>query len=178
MNQSAGPASIQATPDSLAAEKFIQEGEIIILAVKPSGWFVLLVSWPVLAVAALVAAAAYVAGETFDAKVLRQMAYLACSGVGALRVILACCQWVAQLYVLTNRRIVTCRGLLNGVITDLPLNSLARTVLSATTFERALGLGSLFFQDRQERTAPVGWIHLARVADVQEIVDEAIRRAK
>ena len=178
MNQSAGPASIQATPGSLAAEKIIQEGEIIILTVKPSGWFVLLVSWPVLVVAALVAAAAYIAGETFYADVPRQTAYLVCSVLGGLRVILACFQWLARLYVLTNRRIVTFRGLMCGVTTELSLESLVQAAISATALERMLGLGSLYFQNREERTAAVGWIHLARAVDVQEIVNETIRRAK
>ncbi len=51
-------AEAPATVEPFVPAELLDDGEAIILAVKPSGWFVVLTSWPVLVSCAGVAAAA------------------------------------------------------------------------------------------------------------------------
>ena len=61
MMASADPAT-QAAPGYLVPANLLSDSEIIILALKPSGWFVLASSLPVVATAAAVAATAFAVG--------------------------------------------------------------------------------------------------------------------
>ena len=56
-------ASTVMPAEAAVAERLLRDGEIIILAVKPSRWFVLLVTWPVLWGAALAGLVAVWAGQ-------------------------------------------------------------------------------------------------------------------
>lgn len=65
MTPSADSASAPARIKTIAPEALglLDDGELILLAVKPSGWFLLLSSWPVLVAAAAVAGANWAAHE-------------------------------------------------------------------------------------------------------------------
>ena len=63
MSPSADPASTSVATESLVPEGVLQEGEIVILAMKPSPWFVLLISLPILTIVGVAAAVVFFAGE-------------------------------------------------------------------------------------------------------------------
>ena len=181
MSPSAGPATPTVAADAGAPAGILQDGEAIILAIKPSRWFVLLTSLPVLVVSALVAGAAYVLDRVFHVGCPREAAYLVCSVAAGVRVILACFQWQGRLYLLTNLRVMRISGVMRRDIFSCRLRKLRRAAASATIAERVLGIGSLFFQpaDPDARgPGPQGtWINVPRPAEVEHIVNEAIRRS-
>jgi len=153
------------------SEALLRDGEEIILAVKPSGWYVLLVSWPVLVAAATVAVASGVLGFSGP----RQVVPFACAAAACLRVVLACCQWVGLLYVLTNRRVMRVRGILRSDACWCELAKIAEVAISAGPLEGLLGLASLLFLEAGGRCSQVCWTNLARPAEVQQAVRSAIR---
>jgi PH (Pleckstrin Homology) domain-containing protein len=162
---------------SAASEKLLHEGELILLAIKPSGWYVVLVSWPVLVVTAAIAAGAILASQVFNAVIPGQMICLLCLAAAAFRVAWACGQWVGKLYMLTSRRVVSIRGVGRVTIEDCPLTRIGSTHITHSTGERLLGIGTLAFRSREEGCPAGAWEHLSQPADVRELVEEAIRRA-
>ncbi len=161
-----------------AAEALLGEGEVILLAIKPSRWFVVLVSWPVL-VAAVGAVFAAVATERITSIDLPGQTIGSVCLVGvALRLFVACAQWVGRLYILTSRRVLTIRGVLRVSLSDLPLKLIEGTAPMSTTGERVLGVGSLAFEQERGVAPDTTWLHLSRAAEVRQAVDDAIRRSQ
>jgi len=178
MTPSADSASPSARLESVAAERLLDDGELILLAIKPSGWFVLLVSWPVLVPAALLVAAAWVLNRFFPAEVPGQVICLLCLAGACGRLVIACAQWVGHLYLLTNRRVLRVRGMARVHIDECPLRRIHKTLLSAAVGERLLGLGTLMFEDAEGRTLETVWACLSQPGEVRDAVEAAIRRAR
>ena len=177
MTPTADSANAAAQVEYAAAEKLVDGGEVIQLAIKPSGWFVILESWPVLMVAIVLGGGAVLAGNLLPFDVPARRIGTFCIAIATVRLIWACAQWVGHLYILTSRRVLTVRGVLKAQIEDCALTNLARVIPSATPVARLLHVGSIMFQDTEDRIAETGWLHLANPAEVQEILEEAVRRA-
>lgn len=178
MSTPADTANPPAGAEVSSAEQILQGGEEIILAVKPSPWFVVLVSWPVLLAAAALAAGAYAASEWFAAALPAGAIYLLCLAAAATRVMVASLQWMSRLYMLTNLRVMRIRGVLQADIRVHLLRKIARTHCSAGLFERVMGVGTLSFEVPGEETAETAWAHVSRPREVEEAVNQAIRRSR
>jgi len=179
MSPMADGANLARAADAKAAqaEQLLGSGEVVILAIRPSGWFILIVSFPVLTVAALMLIAALASEGLLGLPVSRDTAILFCLTVAGFRLAVALAQWTSRLYVLTNLRVLRVRGLLKIDVFQLPLKKIAQTDLLVTILERPLGLGSLFFRT-VEGVHEGDWICIARPGEVQQIVQDAVRRAK
>ena len=177
MSPSADAASPSVVVAAAAAENLLKEGETIILAVKPSVWLPLLSSFPVLAVAALIACVALATERMTAGDSYARFIYLACVGVACVRMMVACGHWMGCLYVLTSRRVLSIRGLTKVVIDECPLERIAGTQLSANTGERVFAVATLLFQGRSGAVMETTWPSLANPSDVQQAVDQAIGRA-
>lgn len=179
MSPSAEPAHLAAADAALVPAECLQDGEVVILAVKPSRWLVLLVSWPWVLLAIAVAVATVLVSDGLGSAGTWRAVALACSAVACARVTIACFQWQGRLYVLTDRRVLRFRGVFREDVYACPLKHIHRFHLAATLPERALTLASLFFEPDDD--APPGeghWICLARPQEVHRLVEEAWRRAR
>jgi hypothetical protein len=156
----------------------LQDGEVIILAIRPSGWFVLLTAWPVLAAALCVALVGGLLAALVPGTVAREMVLLICLTVAVVRLLAGCFQWSNRLYVLTNRRALRIRGGLRADVADVRLKDVAETHVSVSRLERLFGIASLAFEPADPAAPGLSWIHIAAAADVRQIVDEAVRRAR
>ena len=159
------------------AQQLLGSGEVVILALRPSGWFILIVSFPVLLLSGLLLAGALVTEGLLGVPISRDVAVSFCLLVAGCRLAVALAQWTSRLYVLTNLRVLRVRGLLRVDVFQLPLKKIAQAQLLVTILERPLGLGSLFFQT-VEGHHEGDWICLARPGEVQQIVQDAIRRSR
>ncbi len=175
---SAEPASQGAEVSTqLIPADLLGDGEIIILAIKPSPWFVLLASLPVLASAGLVVVVAY-AVEAFRPSTVSKAVMLVGVLAGMGRVSAACWQWLGRTYVLTNLRVVLVRGLLSVRVQDAPLVHVRQAVLEVSTPERLVGAGSIRCVVAGEEDPDVLWTSVARPEQIHEAVQEAISRAR
>lgn len=168
-------AEAPAAVEPLVPVELLDDGEAIILAVKPSGWFVVLTSWPVLLSCAAVATAAGLWLDTFGGNLVG-MAALA---VALAKMLVACFQWVGRLYVLTNRRVIGIRGVLKANVVSYPLKNIRRTALSATLPERMVAVSSLYFDisDADDGTEMI-WVDLAKPSEVRDLVEQAIHQTR
>jgi uncharacterized membrane protein YdbT with pleckstrin-like domain len=158
--------------------RLLADGEIVILAIKPSGWFILLHSLPMLAGAVVVAAAVWCfKGRLFGPPATQTAVLTACTTVACAAVLLSGLGWMSRLYVLTDRRVLRVHGLLREKVCHCPLRELAEVTLAASALERLLGIGSLYFR-RSAGPEAMDWLHIARCAEVRQIVTDAINRAR
>jgi hypothetical protein len=178
MSPTAEGADLTVPPEAAAPGWVLRDGEVVILALKPSAWFVLLTSWPVLAAAALVALGGYVAHALWPGAVVRETLLLVCILAGACRIIVACFHWGGRLYVLTNRRALWIFGYVRPSVSAMALKDVSGTCVSASRLERLASVGTLAFQRAGADSPGPAWVHIARARQVRQIVDDAIRRAR
>jgi hypothetical protein len=177
MSQSADSANT-VDAEALVPAQVLRDDEIVLLAVKPSGWFVLLTSWPVLLFALLIAVATHAADRAFGAGTAVSGLYLLCLAAAMIRIVVASFQWLGRAYVLTDRRLMRIRGVIRVDVFQCPLRQVAQTALTATRGEKALGLASLLFQAEGIDTSQAAWLNLSRPEEIRQAVEEAIRRAR
>ena len=172
----------EAAPPVVAREAVVTEimlgrGEVVILAIRPSGWFVPLASWPVVVAATLVALAIRWAGLELQRAVPEEAFWVLWAAVVMGRLFAAGLQWLGRLYLLTNRRLVWVRGLMKFDVQQCPLTKVKAVRLTAGVGERMLGLGSLSFEAPDGPAGPGPWVNLSRPAKVRQEVEQAISRA-
>jgi hypothetical protein len=168
------PSGAAAAPIAVP-QVVLEDGEVIILAIKPSSWSVLLAAGGVLGVAAVVAVATYFTGDLLG-PAARNTVLLVCMVVAALAVLVASAQWVGRLYVLTNLRVMRIWGVFGVELLEAPLNRIVASEIVATTPQRWLGLGNLLFRQADGELSDVSWIDVRRLGRIKQAVDEAIRR--
>jgi len=178
MSPEAEPATPIAAEAAAVPEGLLEDGEAIILAVKPSPWSVILNAWPVLAVLGLIGLGGYVAEDFGGAGIRPRTVLLFCIAVAGLRIAFGGCQWMGRLYLLTNRRVIWIRGAWKANITQCPLSKIHQTHVSTSPAERIVGIGSLFFSMLDGDVAEPVWPNIARPAEVQEIVNDTLRRSR
>ncbi len=161
-----------------AAMEVLDDGEEIILAVRPSLWMVVLESLPTAAIAGVVAAALLIV----DPNALNlphsvgSAIVLACGLVVLLRLAMVFLRWLGRLYVLTNRRVLRLGGVAAVDVADCALERITDVTVMTGSAERLLGLGSLIFTIDGQLSGELGWTNIARSADVAAEVCRAIRR--
>ncbi len=178
MSPSADPASTSVATESLVPEGVLQEGEIVILAMKPSPWFVLLISLPILTIVGVAAAVVFFAGELLFQTDGVNMIFAICLAALCARLVVASFQWMGRLYILTNRRVMRLRGLVHVDISQCPLKNINQTMPIAGRAEGYLGLGSLFFEMQEGKICEVNWVNISQPEQVNNIATDAIQKAK
>ncbi len=175
----AGPAEVVPVAAPASLEGALGEGETVILAIKPSGWFVMLLALPRLLLAVVAAVGVFLADKTWDLSLPRRMIVLGLLLAGCAIVLWACLQWLARLYVLTDRRLLHIRGIRVVLIVECPLRAVRQVLPSARFDERMLGIGTLWFRcDGSQSEPDIAWVHINHLREIAEIVSEAVRRTR
>ncbi len=151
--------------------------EIIQFSIKPSLWFIPLVSAKWVIVAGLLAAVLGV-WTRGGWRIETAIAFQVLAALAALRVGIATLEWASRYYVLTNRRVMSFRGVLTVDVAACPLAKISRADLHATPYERALRLGSIRMDPAGTNPSPIMWENLARPGQVHEKLTRAIRKAQ
>ena len=156
--------------------ELLDGGEAVILALKPSRWFVLFdsVKWIVAGVVVLVGAA--VAGGSMGL-VSYSTLVQGVMVVIAFRIAAALLRWVSRFYVLTNRRILRIRGVLKAQVFDIALTDIINTRVTVGWHERPVSLGTLRFACEQAARRDPAWHNIASPDEVHAQVRRAIERA-
>lgn len=169
----AEPTVAYAGPGTVPAH-LLDGGEVVILAIKPSPWFVLIRSLRWLAGLAVLALLVQRFPESPRGSLVATQALV----VAAIVVlVLNALQWVSRLYVLTNRRIMRFRGVFKVEIFHTPLANLTGATLRIAPYERVLRVGTLTFDGPDVPSHSTRWVHLGRADEVHRTITETLRRA-
>ena len=163
--------------ENLLPADLLDGNEIVILAFKPSLWFVVFVSFRWVLASVLVIFLIGFCGCRVPFLGPRTVAEGA-AAFAAARVGFALLQWVSRLYVLTNRRILRLRGVFNIDLFECSLSKVQNTFLTFAWYERLVGLGSICFATAGTDGIEAAWLHLNRPLEVHQQVRSAIERAQ
>jgi len=173
----AEPASAPVAAEPLV-RPFLQDGETILLALKPSFWMVLFRAAPGVALAGLLAAALHVGADALGRGLSTRTIVLVAVAAVCLCGLWGLGHWLGRLYLLTDKRVLSVRGLRRVVLLHCPLHRLRHMELSRRPGERLLGTGTLTFESDRTDAEPVVWNHVARVRQVAAFVEDVIRKAQ
>jgi hypothetical protein len=178
----AGAATVEApTATSLAtllSRHILRDGEVVILLLKPSPFFIALTSLRFIAIVALLVTAVFL----FDLNDRFHLNTLAVIEAGiflaAGRLMFAVLQWMARLYVLTDLRVLRISGVFNVQIFDCALRKVARTRVLQATRDRLLSVGSIEIIPMDDAEPEGVWQTIAKPRIVHEQVVATINKAK
>ena len=161
----------------LVSRQVLRDGELVILLLKPSLWYILLSALRFAAIVLL----AMIATRVFD-DYLPPLNKLAITEAGVFliagRVMWAVMQWSSRLYVLTDMRIISIWGVFNASVFDCPLRKIARTRLIFSARERLFRVGSIEIIPLAEDQPEGLWQTIAKPRQVHEQIVAAINKAK
>lgn len=159
---------------TLLTRHILRDGELVLLILKPSLWFVVLAAMRFAGVVLI----AVIAAKLW----LKPPVALRAAEVGAFliagRVMWAVLQWMGRLYVLTDLRILRLSGVFNVEIFDCALRKVAEARLHRSFRERLLRLGSIEIQPLDETCPPGEWRTIKRPDEILETIQDTIRRAQ
>lgn len=167
------------TPTDLLPAHLLDGDEIVILAIKPSLWFILFASsrWLV-AMGIVIALSEWIVGTFGFLGLTQPMVVQAALALAGARFGFALLQWVSRLYVLTNRRIMRLMGIFNVDLFECPLTKIQNTYLSLAWYERLTGVGSIGFATAGTGGIEASWLNVNNPMELHERLRSAIRRAQ
>lgn len=172
----ANPAAALDEPRAARLE-LLDGDEIVELSIRPSLWFIVIVSMRWVVVAGLLTAAFTVA--TRDGS--RQVAACAVALgllVVVVQLVVASLQWASRVYVLTNRRVMRLSGVLSVNIADCQLTRVTGANLRLGAAQRLLGLGTICITPAGDQPQPITWEHVARAGTIYAKLIRAIKKAQ
>ena len=173
-----GGAAARTAPASLAAllaGRVLRDGEVVLLVLKPSLWFIIFQCIPVAAAALLVVLAVRIFGQRLSPRTPHFVVEAAIFVVAG-RVMWAICQWMGRHYILTDQRLVTVSGVFNIELFDCPLRKIARTRVVRSLKEYLCRVGSIVIHPRDD-AMPGQWQTIRNPLLVHETIVAAINRA-
>jgi len=154
----------------------LRDGEIVLLILKPSLWFILLQSARFSMIVGVFALGAALLNGHVE---YRDRFYFEIALVViTIRLMWTVLQWQGRLYVLTDQRIIRLAGVFSTDVFDCMLRKVATVRFTATPPERTLGIGSLEIYPMDEMRPAGLWQTIARPRQVHASVIAAINRAK
>ena len=178
MTRSAQPAIPAVPAEQFVPSGVLQDGEVVLLAIKPSGWFVPLVSWPVLVLSAIASLSVYVVYKfSGSITIVQNTAVVICLIASCVRIIFGIAQWLGRMYILTNRRMLWVQGIFRTDVKGWYLRDIRRLIVSSARADQMLGIASLSIIVGEDQTPIEAWTHIARPVEVHGIVNQAIRSA-
>ena len=156
--------------------ELLHSGEIIVLLLKPSPWYILLAplqALTVIAVATLGAVAA--APHVPFAPGRGDLVLLGAAAIG-LRLFWQLLEWLSRVYVLTDQRVIAVAGVLRIVVFQARHGQVQHTNLLFSLRERVFGLGTIAFATAGTGQAEAVWRMVAHPLETHREVVRVINR--
>jgi len=170
----AEPRPLATSLAALLTRHILRDGELVLLILKPSLWFIVLAAMRFAGVVLMGVIAAKLWLPAVAAPRVAEVGAFLIAG----RVMWAVLQWMGRLYVLTDLRILRLSGVFNVEIFDCPLRKVAQARLHRSFRERLLRLGSIDILPLDDACTPGEWRTIKRPEQVLETIEDTIRRAK
>ena len=171
----AAPSASVSPLAALLSRHTLRDGEVVLLAIKPSFWFILLSSLWFSAIVLLAAMAAI----CFESQPSHIWVYVE----GAIflvagRIMWSTLLWMGRMYVLTDMRVLRLSGVFKPRVFDCPLRKVSRTEVTRSMREKLCRTGSIeIIPDDPEREAGE-WQTIARADEVNDMIQSAVRKAR
>jgi hypothetical protein len=171
----AGIGSARATAmGTLLGSHVLRDGELVLLILKPSLWFIVFNSFSFALGVAVVAAASAMIDHRMHDHFYFEAAVFCIAG----RLMWAVLQWMGRLYILTDQRVLRITGVFSVEIFDCPLRKVVRARLVSPPREKLVGIGSIEIIPSDETLPAAVWQTIAKPKEILERVRAAINRAK
>ena len=156
--------------------ELLQPGEIIVLILKPSSWFILLEALPTLVTLTLLFAVSVAARNMLNyGPGARELTVVAVA-LMLMRLFWQFLEWLGRVYVLTDRRMIRVRGVVRVHIFEASLKNIQNTSMYISARERLFGLGTLGFATAGTGPIEVFWRMIAKPREVHQIVVQTLER--
>ncbi len=156
--------------------ELLQPGEIIVLLLKPSPWFVLLAPFRTLAAIVIATLIADTAGTYLAHGISRQNIFLIGAALVLLRVFWQFLEWLSRVYVLTDQRVIAVAGVLRVRVFETPLGNIQHTNLLFSLRERLFALGTVTFATAGTAVTEAYWLMLANPLEVHQKIVQTLKR--
>ena len=160
----------------MLSRELLADGEIILLELKPSPWFIPLVSAPVIGFGLLVLMAGNLPAVVRHLSSWGPTLRHAGLWIIALRVGWAMLQWLCRVYVLTDRRIIRRKGVLTIQLFECGLDRVQNTFIQRTLVQRILSIGNIYFATAGTGQVEAMWQHIRNPNEVHREITNAISR--
>jgi uncharacterized membrane protein YdbT with pleckstrin-like domain len=174
--------SAPVAPAYLAAgvpEELLHGDEVVLLLTKPSLWFIILTSFRFLLTTVLLGVLAV------RLLAMPSVNYLSPPTVAAITVLICLARlvwailvWTSHIYMLTDRRIVTIKGVINVTMTQINLRKVQRTALYRPWIFRIFGIGTIGIASAATNTFDATWVMVARPIATHEQIVAAIHKVQ
>lgn len=161
----------------LLAGHVLRDGEVVLLILKPSLWYILFSTMRFAAAVLILTIGAALWAQRSSANAGPHYAEAAILLIAG-RAMWATLHWMGRLYVLTDQRILRLAGVFTIEIFDCPLRRVAQTRVTRSFRERLWRLGSIEVLPADDTKLPGVWQTVRRPVEVHEEVQDAIRRSK
>ena len=176
LDPSVDDGAVAARAAALLPAELLQPGETIVLLIKPSPLYVVLACLKSLTLLLLLTAAGvYVARETGNPDIARQIALAGVTGL-LLRVGWQAFEWLSRVYVLTDRRVIAVSGVLRVRVFETPLRQVVQSELFFSLRERVFALGTVVFSTPGTGNRDALWEMIARPLDAHATVVRTLER--
>lgn len=137
--------------------ELLQPGEVIILLLKPSLWYLLLAPLRTLLMIVLLSFAVFYLCDYVSLPISKHDVLIAGGGLFGLRVFWQFLNWLSRIYVLTDQRVIRVKGVFHVEIFEAPLKKLQHTQMTFLVRERIFGLGSIHFSTAGTDFTEASW---------------------
>jgi hypothetical protein len=179
----ASPAGVAAAPvpgsratslGALLGSHVLRDGELVLLILKPSFWFIVFNSIPFTAFAILLGLLCASLDQHREDHLFFELVVFVAAG----RLMWATLEWMGRLYILTDQRVLSITGIFGIEIFDCPLRKVVRTRMISPLRERVVGVGTIEIIPSDEASPTGMWQTISRPAEIQEQLIAAINRSK
>ena len=168
------PAARATSLGTLLGSHVLRDGELVLLILKPSLWFIAFNSIAFALIVAATAAALALIDHRMHDNFYFESALFVITG----RVMWSVLEWMGRLYILTDQRVLRITGIFSVDIFDCPLRKVVRARMVSTARERLVGVGSIEIIPADEAVPSAIWQTIAKPKEVLEKLRAAIARAK
>jgi hypothetical protein len=159
---------------TLLSSHVLRDGEIVLMILRPSLWFIVFNSASFIAftvVAALILA-------VLDHRLHDHFYFESGMFVIVGRLMWAVLHWMGRLYVLTDMRVLRLMGIFTIDVFDCPLRKVIRTRMVSPAWEKAMGVGSIEIIPADEAMPSAVWQTVNKPLEVRERLTAAINRSR
>ena len=159
-------------------QQVLQDGETVILALRPSPWFILIDgSWVYFAAIFAALRLAWLAHQPWSPVILPEsQIFPLLATVLSIRIVWKFLDWANRVYVLTDQRIMRRRGVIQYSLIEAPLDRIQHSAIFTRVVERVLGLGTIGFATAGSGRFEVIWEMIANPIEIHRKVNDAIER--